>query len=373
MRTGIKAVGALALGASAWGGVLVSTGAGASATESVVIPAGCTGDGATPHMVFVGSGNVADGQYGLVVLPTAPPVGIVAVEHGYQQTAESMVSILQTIVAKEPVIAFAMDYTGTADGTDTNDPYGLPTSSRGWRVTEGAADTEAVAAAYDGQCQSSSPQRLTNVLFGVSMGGDTSGIAAAAGADRADKSALFDYWFDGSGVSDLTETYLEATLDSPVSAYASDAVTDIQAETGGTPATVPQTYLADSPVTLAPSMKSAGIKGAVVLHAIMDGLVTSDEGDQMLAALTGAHVPTDFYTAVLQAPGAKSSTLDGDLIGQADKSYVSPFAGHVEGIILTTALDRLHALFTGSTPSGLSVTLADGQLGSVPVLSLPGA
>jgi hypothetical protein len=311
---------------------------------------------------------LTDGQYGYVVLPTSAPVGIVAVEHGYQQTAQSMVPYLQAIAASDHVIAFAMDNTGSADLGPGS------TSSRGWRVQEGAADTEAVAGAYDGMCQVTGAPRMTNVLFGISMGGDTSGIAAASGATRPDGSPLFDYWFDVSGVTDLTETYVEATLDSPVSTYASQAVTDIGQETGGTPAGAPRTYLSDSPVTLAPSMKSGGIKGAVVLHAVMDGLVTSDEGDQMLAALAAAQIPTDFYTAVLQTPGASSSTLDGDLAGQVDKSYVSPFAGHVNGIIVTTALQRLHQLYAdGTAPTGLSVTLSDGQLGSVPIASIPGA
>ena len=361
MRTRTKAVAALALGASALGWVLVSSDVGAGAAVSPGLA--CTSASQSPSVLTIGSGP---GQYGYYVLPASAPVGIVAVEHGYQQTADSFVSTLEQIATDDHVVAFAMDNSGTLD----NGPGS--TSSRGWRVEEGAADTAEVAQAFEAACDTGSPP-LTNVLLGISMGGDTSGIAAAAGSTRPNGSPLFDYWFDVSGMSNLTETYLEATLDSPLSTYAADAKADIEQETGGTPASVPQRYLDDSPVTLAPSMKRAGIKGAVVLHAVMDGLVTSDEGDQMLAALTAAQVPTDFYTAVLQAPGATSSTLDGDVIGQVDKSYVSPFAGHVGGIILTTALDRLHQLYGGTVPSGLSVTLSDGQLGTVPIASLPGA
>jgi hypothetical protein len=45
----------------------------------------------------------------------------------------------------------------------------------------------------------------------------------------------------------------------------------------------------------------------------------------------------------------------------------------VGGIVVATALQRLEALFSGVAPTGLSVTLSDGQLGTVPIASLPGA
>jgi hypothetical protein len=362
MRAAVRAVAASALAAGGLGWALFSSG-GTAGADPVVPALPCTSASQAPAAFSIGSGP---GQYGYYAAPAAPPKGIVAVEHGYQQTALSVAPYLQQIATDDGVIAFAMDNTGTVDAGPGS------TSSRGWRVEEGAADTALVAKAVDGACDAGTT--FENVLFGVSMGGDTSGIAAAAGSTRQDgKTALFDYWFDVSGVSNLTETYLEAAIDSPLSSYAAEAVADIQTETGGNPASVPQRYLGDSPVTLAQAMRASGIKGAVVLHAVMDGLVTSDEGDQALTALVAAQVPTDFYTAVLQTPGQTSTTLDGDLLGQADKSYVSPFAGHVGGIVVATALQRLEALFSGVAPTGLSVTLSDGQLGTVPIASLPGA
>lgn len=366
MRAAIRAMAVSALGvcALAWAVAATSgTAHAAGAAGAAVLTLPCTSASQVPAAFTIGSGP---GQYGYYAAPATWPKGIVAVEHGYQQTALSAAPYLQRIASDDGVIAFAMDNSGTVDGGPGS------TSSRGWRVEEGAADTIAVAKAIDSACDSGKSP-FSNVLFGISMGGDTSGIAAAAGATRQDgKTALFDYWFDVSGVSNLTETYLEASIDSPLSSYAADAVADIQAETGGTPGSVPPRYVADSPATLASAMKSSGIKGAVVLHAVMDGLVTSDEGDQMLAALVAAQVPTDFFTAVFQTPGQSSSTLDGDVLGQADKSYVSPFAGHVNGIIVDSAFTRLQTLFAGSAPAGLSVTLTDGQLGTVPLISLPG-
>jgi hypothetical protein len=53
--------------------------------------------------------------------------------------------------------------------------------------------------------------------------------------------------------------------------------------------------------------------------------------------------------------------------------YVSPFAGHVNAVVLNAATQRLTAIYNGAPdPSGLSVTLADGDLGTYPLLSVPG-
>lgn len=49
-------------------------------------------------------------------------------------------------------------------------------------------------------------------------------------------------------------------------------------------------------------------------------------------------------------------TLDGDVLGLIP-GYVSPFAGHVNGIVIGAALDRLDALYReGKAPSGLKLT-----------------
>lgn len=61
-------------------------------------------------------------------------------------------------------------------------------------------------------------------------------------------------------------------------------------------------------------------------------------------------------------------TLDGDVLGLLP-GYVSPFAGHVNEIVIGAALDRLDALYQeGKAPSGLKLTLEDGSLGTFPLL-----
>ena len=44
----------------------------------------------------------------------------------------------------------------------------------------------------------------------------------------------------------------------------------------------------------------------------------------------------------------------------------------VSAVVLEAATDRMHAIYTGVRgPWGLSVTLADGMLGPVPLASIP--
>jgi hypothetical protein len=101
----------------------------------------------------------------------------------------------------------------------------------------------------------------------------------------------------------------------------------------------------------------------------MDGEVTSDQSDQMVATLALAGIPTDYSTSVFKAPETPPGlTLDGDILGLIP-GYASPFAGHVNAIVLESALSRLDGLYQeGTAPSGLKLTLVDGTLGTFPLL-----
>jgi hypothetical protein len=306
--------------------------------------------------------------YGYYSVPTGTPKGVVVVGHGYPQTAQSMVPLLPGIAQRDGVIAVAMDYRGTVD---LEGPTG--TTSRGWRVAEGAADSIAAVRLFEAACQAGNP-RFVNSAFGISMGGNMTGLAVSQKATRSDGSGLFDYWFDVSGVTNVPEIYLDATAISvaplgSIQAIGKNAKADIEAEMGGIPLLALPTYLDRSPALKASAMKSSGLKGVVVAHGVLDGEVTSDQGDQMVAALALAGVPTDFYTSVFKAPETPPGlTLDGDILGLIP-GYESPFAGHVNAIVLETALGRLDALYqSGAAPSGLKVTLVDGSLGTIPLL-----
>lgn len=306
--------------------------------------------------------------YGYYSAPAGAPKGVVVVGHGYPQTAQSMVPLLPGIAERDGVIAVAMDYRGTID---LEGPTG--TISRGWRVAEGAEDSIAAVKLFEATCQAGNP-RFVNTAFGVSMGGNMTGLAVSQSAKRADGSGLFDYWFDVAGVTNPVETYADATVISlaplgSIQTIGKNAKADIEAEMGGIPLLALPTYLNRSPVLKASAMKASGLKGVVVAHGVLDGEVTSDQSDLMVAALALAGISTDVYTSVFKAPATPAGlTLDGDILGLIP-GYESPFAGHVNAIVLDSALDRLDALYqSGSAPAGLKVTLVDGSLGTFPLL-----
>jgi hypothetical protein len=329
-------------------------------------PPACTGEPTSIQTLNITVGGVP--TYGYYALPSTTPKGIVVLGHGYPATAQSMVPLMPGIAQRDGVIVVAMDYHGTVD---LEGPTG--TSSRGWKVSEGAADSIAATRLFNSTCQGLNPTRFVNSAFGVSMGGNMTGLAVSEHATRSDGSPLFDYWFDVAGVTNLPEIYADATAISllplgGIQTIGANAKADIEAEMGS-PILNLTTYLNRSPALRASQMKSSGLKGVVVSHGVLDGEVTSDQSDQMVATLALAGVPTDYYTSVFKAPETPPGlTLDGDILGLVP-GYASPFAGHVNAIVLGTALGRLDALYQGGTaPSGLKVTLADGALGTFPLL-----
>jgi hypothetical protein len=245
----------------------------------------------------------------------------------------------------------------------------------GWRVIEGAQDSIAATRLFQSACPGSSS--FVNSVFGLSMGGNMSGIAVSSGATRPGGAPLFNYWFDVAGVTDVPELYTEATAISllplgGIQTIAKDALSAMQAEFGGSPLTALPAYLGNSPVLRTSQMKSSGLRGVVISHGVLDGEVTSDNSVQMLAALALAGIPVNFYTEVFKAPATPPGlTLDGDVLGLIP-GYVSPFAGHINAVVQGNALTQLSALYlNGVTPSGTKVTISDPTLGTLPLLSLP--
>jgi pimeloyl-ACP methyl ester carboxylesterase len=330
-------------------------------------PPACTGEPASIHTLNITVAGVP--TYGYYALPSSTPKGVVVLGHGYPSTAQSMVPLLPGIAERDDVIVVAMDYHGT---TDVEGPTG--TVSRGWKVAEGAEDSIAATRLFDSTCQSLNPTRFVNTAFGISMGSNMTGLAVSEKATRADGSPLFDYWFDVAGVTNVPEIYTDATAISllplgAIQTVGKNAKADIEAEMGGSPLLHLTTYLNRSPALRASNMKSSGLKGVVVAHGVLDGEVTSDQSDQMVAALALAGIPTDYSTSIFKAPETPPGlTLDGDILGLIP-GYASPFAGHVNAIVLGAALNRLDALYQeGVTPSGLKLTLEDGTLGTFPLL-----
>jgi acetyl esterase/lipase len=297
--------------------------------------------------------------WGLYAYPSTAPKGIVVFGHGYGHTAESWRKHITDTATRDGVIAVAMDYRGQVDTPGTPLP-----SSRGWQVIEGAADSIAAAQYFNGLC----PDAATIVMYGVSMGGNTAGLAVAAKATRAGGAPLFDYWFDIEGATSVVETYTEArALAGSGNAFAKNAVEDIEHELGGPIESRPQAYLDLSVITHGDDIKASGVKGVVMVQGVDDGLVGYNQSPELYTRLRSLGIPVDFWTAVTRGSASEpGTTLDGYVTSQVP-GFTSPFAGHASEasdthIVGNAGFERLAALFSGTAPA-CRTGLLDGTLG----------
>lgn len=303
---------------------------------------------------------------GFVAFPASPPKGIVAFAHGYGHTALSWTHHLRWAARELGVVAVAMDYRGLKTTPPSKDGD-LP-GSRGWPVQAGALDTIAATQALE-HCA-----KGPNVMFGVSMGGNVSGLAVAEGVQRRDKSGpLFDYWIDVEGITNMTELYLQARALAPaIGGDATTATQDISDETGGPFESVPGEYARRSVVTRGADIAKGGLKGAVVVHAVDDGKAGYNQSVEMAAALEAESVPTQLFTVLRRTPESeRETTLTGYVGSRIDPNYTSPFAGHASEtsfahIVMKTAFDRLVAIYKGELPECTTSHVVDGATPPAP-------
>lgn len=352
-------------------------------TAAVVVPTqaaaspsslSCRGDGQTPQPIgdvssFTAGTVVPAGMHGYYVAPTNEPKGLVVFSHGHTASPIQWFPQMARAAKNDGVIAVTLYYPGEKIVNAAGD------TTFGWRVREGAQAGIDVAKAFISACPKLKHETIVD--YGVSMGGNTSGLIAAAGATRPDGAPLFNYWFDIEGVTNVIETYAEATAiaqaggaigNAGLAATGNQAVTEINQENGGTPTQQPAAYQNLAVVTHGHDIAASGIKGVVLVHGVDDGEVPYDQSGEMLGVLISAGLPTDFYSVATKTPGSDgSTTLDGDVLGS---SWDSPFAGHGgEGsktqLVIQTGLRALDALFQrGFAPSGHREFLVDGTLGT---------
>lgn len=290
----------------------------ATAKSSTAPRVACSGD---PRVVrpltLTVKGQKAIGLY---AVPRGRPRGLVLFDHGYGHTMHSWRRHLMRTAQRDGVIAVAMNYRGQVDSRASSNQ--LPTS-RGWQVAEGAEDTIAAARLFDATCR-----RLpTVVVYGVSMGGNTSGLVAATKVAGRDGRPLFDYWVNIEGATNVIETYLSARLLAQTgNQFAKNAQADIEREMGGPIESRSDTYRERAVVTRAGDIKAAGIKGVIMVHGVGDGLVPYNQSREMAARLREVGVPVDLYTVGLRGEESEpGTTIDGHV---APPSWTSPFAGH---------------------------------------------
>lgn len=276
----------------------------------------CSGSPTTyQRLEYPSGGQVAKA---LFVLPAGKPKGLVVFDHGYSHTMYSWVRHMQRTAATLGVIAITPDYRGQVDDLTTKP---LP-SSRGWRVAEGAVDTNVVAGLFDKACFKGVSH---NVLYSVSMGGNTAGLALAAKPTRIGGTPLWDEWIDVEGAANVFETYQGARLLAPVNTFAKNAQADIEQEMGGAPETAYQSYLDRTIVNRVDDIKASGVKGVVMVHGLVDGLVTHDISRQLQLRLRALQMPVDMRMWITHTKNAEPGTT---LDGYAPTGQTSPFAGH---------------------------------------------
>lgn len=290
---------------------------------------------------------------GLVAKPETDPTGIVVFMHGYSHTAESWRPHVERVSAESGVIALAINYRGDIISPPATEG-GLP-SSRGWNVTSGAEDAIAAATDLLGTCATAT----TVVAYGISMGGNTSGLAIASGATRADGAPLFDYWFNVEGVANLAETYLGAkALGVSGNTFAVNAAEDIELETGGTPADVPDAYAERTVVNRVDDIIASGVRGIVMVHGVDDGLAPHNHTRELQARLAGSGIPVH-VTAVVRrdAQSEAGTTGTGYVLGPLGQQ--SPFAGHASEASTTHLVNRLAFEELAAVLSGTAPTCSD--------------
>jgi acetyl esterase/lipase len=319
-------------------------------------------DSVIPFTARVGKQRAA-GRY---ALPPADPQGIVVFSHGYGHSSASWEHHLRRVANQLGVITIAMDGRDLrVVGTKAS---GVP-DTRGWPVSSAAEDGIAATKLFQRAC----PQAATIVNYGVSMGGNTSGLMAAAKAKRADGATpLFDYWVDIEGATSMIETYAVARTLAPLNGTAAKAVEDIERETGGPIEEHREAYEARNVLTHVQDIAASGVKGVVIVQGVDDGLVPYDQSQEMHAALQAVGIPTQYFTVTLKTDESeRETTATGTVLSNVDPTYRSPVAGHASEmstthIVSVTGFQRLAAIFEGAPPTCPSAHVVDGQAGIFP-------
>jgi hypothetical protein len=195
--------------------------------------------------------------------------------------------------------------------------------------------SNAVARWLDARCHPA-----TVVAYGVSMGGNASGLALAAAGP-----GLYDRWFDIEGANNVVETYNAARR---------------------WPRPTPSPMRRHTASSWRWAARSR-IAGVVMVHALDDGLVPYDQSREMQAALQTRGLPVQFWTVGTCTSGCeKDTTID----GYASHAQGTPLAGHsnetvYESLVSNTGFDRLDALFQqGIEPTDSGEFVRDGQTGA---------
>ena len=208
-----------------------------------------------------------------------------------------------------------------------------------WDVMKGHRDL--IAATED--LKARFPTIGRTVIWGISMGGETTGMAVAARPD------LYDYWVDTFGVVDLFQEFAALGLYPGVSADPNNPANPTRSwiveETGGLPATVPEAYLARSPAYSAASMR--GITRAYISHGVGDLIVQYSQSRLMFANLVANGVPVTLHTVATRG-GETQGPFVPNVGVPTVPTPVAPSAH--DGSAVGYSAEVVHHLLTGGEP-----------------------
>jgi hypothetical protein len=290
------------------------------------------------------AGSISFGGFtGYYAAPATTPKAVVVFDHGYSHTAAEWKPAVEK-AAGLGALAIAVDYPGETPG-------------RGWFVSEGAAASVAAARLFEDTCGIA-----TGVVFGVSMGGNTAGLAVERDAMRDDGAGpVFNVWFDLEGVNNLAEEYvlLRGVATATGNADAAVAQADIEQEVGGPIESMPLGFTDRTVVAHPDLLRAAQLSGAVIIQAVDDGLVPYTQSHQLARVLDAVNIPYDQYTVLRRDPGSKPGTtftsnanLDPGTAGHATETDLAQ-------TVMRVGFDRLAALLDGHAVCGQRESFVD--------------
>ncbi|MFL6240354.1 MAG: hypothetical protein ACJ735_12770 [Actinomycetes bacterium] len=305
---------------------------------------------------------------------TVSPSSVVVIFHGHGHNAEEWQAAgeLTTAAGRDNAVVVA------PQTTETSAPNGKGTFDT---VDEEARD----AAAAIAWARATYHPRSTYLMC-VSMGctGMAYFIDALGRPAAGDPDASF---VQGQNVGPITGIVVSEGLSNLVETWAEAAVADttsqgeIEAETGGNPASAPAAYRSRSLALLRTFYLSRlHLQQAAVIHDVDDGLVPVNQAVETRAALAAARVPFHGYT-VVRSGYTKCSTANQttgtSYVGKYEQQYTgdrtvgndidkwSCLAGHAtethpETPVMHTSFDVLHTMTTtgvarGETPVGIFI------------------
>lgn len=293
--------------------------------------------------------GLPSGKYSLP--KTKRPTQMVVMFHGYGNDSCAWRNHLRT-VARRGAVAIAMDYTGQN-----------PKTNRGWRVDEGAEDSIRAAKHF----MKLFPSIREVFAFGISMGGNSSGLAVASPkAKRPNGKPLFDSWIALEGVHNLIQEWVTFNQAS------AEFKEDVEQEAGGTPLDAPDRYIYLTNLTRAAEM--AYLPNAIFVHGVDDLLVQPNQSRDMARELRRVGVPVELFTVVGRGDGEAGTTITGlgpDTVAP-DAGYESAIAGHAwEGssthLVNRVGFDQLWKVMAGKHVGPYREVIVHGEGLGVPI------